>query len=189
MDIPGTSNVTQLLIAWRTGDPKALDELVPLIYTELRRIASRYVRRESRNRTIQTTDLVHEAYLRLVSSSELTWQNRAHFFAIAARLMRQILINYARKRRAHKRGEGQPMVSLEESAVLSREKSEEILALDEALQRLAGVDERMARIVELRYFTGLTIEETAEALSISPATVKREWQVARAWLYQEMTNR
>lgn len=178
--------VTRLLLLLKDGNQDVFDELAPLIYHELRTIASRYLKKEHRNLTIQTTDLVHEAYLRLVAENHYSWENRAHFFAIAARAMRQFLIHYARKRKTAKRGGGQFNLSLDETAVIAEQKSEEILALDEALSRLEAFDERMNRIVELRYFSGLSIKETAEVMAISPATVKREWVTARAWLSREL---
>lgn len=180
------TEVTRLLLELKGGNEAALQELTPLIYQELRRIASGYLRGESNKHTIQTTDLVHEAYLRLIDEAHFSWENRAHFFAVAARAMRQFLIYYAKKRKAGKRSGGKVHVSLDEGAVLAEQKSAEMLALDEALSRLEVLDQRLNRIVELRYFTGLTIEETAKALSISPATVKREWVTAKAWLYREM---
>lgn len=178
--------VTRLLVELREGNEAALQELTPIIYQELEQLAHAFLRRESRNATIQTTDLVHEAYLRLIEESHFNWENRAHFFAVAARAMRQFLIYYAKRKRAQKRGGDEARVTLDEGAVLAESKTAELLALDEALDRLSAFDQRMCRIVELRYFTGLTIEETARALAISPATVKREWQTARAWLYQEL---
>ncbi len=165
-----------------------MDELAPMIYQELRQIASRYLRSESNRQTIQTTDLVHEAYLRLIDEAYYSWENRAHFFAVAARAMRQFLIYYAKKQKTAKRGGGKKAISLDEGAILAEQKSDDVLALDEALLRLKALDERMNRIVELRYFSGLSIEETAEVLSISTATVKREWTTAKAWLYNELHN-
>ncbi len=179
-------NVTSLLLELKNGNEEAFESLAPLIYQELRQIASRYLKRESGKHTIQTTDLVHEAYLRLVDEAHYSWENRAHFFAVAARAMRQFLIYYAKYRKAAKRGGGQAEIALDEGAIIAEEKSEQILALDEALSRLKLKDERMSRIVELRYFSGLTIEETAEVLSISTGTVRYEWTMAKAWLHREL---
>ena len=186
MSTPPPNDITRLLLDLKAGDGNALGELTPLVYHELRQMASRYLRRESGQHTIRTTDLVHEAYLRLINESDQSWENRAHFFAVAARAMRQFLIASARRRKAAKRGGGRAAVTFEDGALLIQEKSEHLLALDEALSELAGFDDRMSRIVELRYFSGLTIEETAEVLGISPATVKRDWTTARAWLYTAM---
>lgn len=181
-----STEITRLLLALKDGKQEALEELTPLIYQELRGIASRLLKKESGKFTVQTTDLVHEAYLRLIDENQLSWENRAHFFAIAARAMRQYLVYYARKSKAAKRGGGQFNITLNEFQLRSEQKSQEILALDEALSRLETFDPRMNKIVELRYFSGLTIQETATVLSISPATVKREWVTAKAWLYNEM---
>ncbi|HQU72747.1 MAG: sigma-70 family RNA polymerase sigma factor [Calditrichaeota bacterium] len=185
---PDKREFTQLLLALRDGNQAALAEITPLIYHELRRLASHYLRQESKNRTIFTTDLVHEAYLRLIDQNYASIENRAHFFGAAARLMRQILVGKARERNAQKRGGGELKLSLDEGAVLSGQKTDELLALDEALDRLKTLDERMSRIVEMRYFTGLTIDETSQALGISTATVKREWSTARAWLATELSH-
>jgi RNA polymerase sigma factor (TIGR02999 family) len=163
-----------------------VDELLPIVYQELRRLAAAYLRRERPGQTLQPTALVHEAYLRLLKDRPDRWQNRAHFCAIAAHSMRQILIERARARGALKRGGPQPRVTLDESLVAGEDRSIDLLALDEALERLAALDPEQARLVELRYFGGLTIEETAEAMAISPATVKRHWTVARAWLAREL---
>lgn len=175
--------ITDLLRAAESGSSDAVDRLIPLVYQELRQMASRYLRNERSGHTLQTTGLVHEAYLRLVDQSRTTWKNRAHFFGIAAQAMRRILVDYARRRQSAKRNAGSP-ITLDEELV-PREEAE-ILGVDEALGRLGQLDERQGRIVELRYFAGLTIEETAEALDISPATVKREWLSARAWLQREL---
>lgn len=175
-------SVTNLLLAWGGGDAAAFDRLVPIVYDELHRQAERFLRSESPGHTLQTTALVHEAYLRLVDQREAHWQNRAQFFGIAGQLMRRILVDHARAHRAAKRGGNAVQVTLDESAVETSGADVDLLALDDALTRLAVLDAQQAKVVELRYFTGLGIEETAEALGISPATVKREWAMARAWL-------
>jgi len=180
------TEVTQFLRDWGEGDQQALDELLPIVYGELRRLAQHYLSRERPDHTLQPTALVHEAYLRLVDQRGIAWQNRAHFFGVAARLMRRILVDYARRRRAAKRGGGAPKITLDRVAAGSQDRPEDVLALDEALTRLAQLDPRQQRIVELRYFSGLTVEDIAETLGISPATVKREWSIARAWLSREI---
>lgn len=177
-------DVTQLLHQWSNGNEQALTSLLPIIYEELRKVAHQYLHRERAEQTLETTALVHEAYLKLVDQRSVSWQNRAHFFAIAAQAMRRILIDNARKRSAAKR-EGQK-ISLDDVAVLSSDRAEHLLALDEALQKLEKLDPQQSKIVELRYFGGLTIEETSEAMDLSPATVKREWAMARAWLYSSL---
>jgi len=179
--------MTQLLIDWSKGDRAALDQLMPLVHAELRRLAAHYMRRERPGHTLQTSALVNEAYLRLIDQKSVNWQSRAHFFGIAAQLIRQILIDHARKRQSAKRG-GAQQVSLDETAVVSRERSVELLALDEALDRLAAFDPRKARIVELRFFGGLTEEETAEVMAVSLPTVQREWRAAKAWLRRMLTD-
>jgi len=179
-------NITELLIAWHDGDESAPEELIPLVEKELHRIADRYMRRENPAHTLQTTALVNEAYIQLIDQRETRWQNRAHFFGIAARIMRRILLNYARDRRRDKRGGGGEKVSLSEVAVLSEERSDELIALDEALRKLESIDERKSRVVELRYFGGLSVEETAAFLKVSPVTVARDWKLARAWLRREI---
>ena len=171
----------------RAGSQPACAELFPLVYAELRRIAAREMRREKPGRTLQTTALVHEAYLRLLKDASLSFENRAHFLGIAARAMREILIEHARARAARKRGGGAERLTLDDLLAPVPSPSIDVLALDEALQRLARLDERHARVVELRYFGGLTVEETAAALGLSPATVKRAWTLSRAWLYRELT--
>jgi RNA polymerase sigma-70 factor, ECF subfamily len=180
------TNITELLIAWGEGDESAVEKLMPLVERELHRIADRYMRRENPAHTLQTTALVNEAYIQLVNQRETRWQNRAHFFGIAAGIMRRILLNYARHRRRDKRGGGVAQVSLSEVAVMSEEKSEELIALDEALRKLESIDERKSRVVELRYFGGLSVEETAAFLQVSPRTVARDWKLARAWLRREI---
>ena len=184
---PPSSEVTQLLLAWSEGDQTALDQLAPLVYEELRRLAHEYMRRENPGHTLQTTALVNEAYLRLVDLKRLQWQNRAQFFGIAAQLMRRILVDYARARHYQKRGGGARQVSLEEAAVMAKGRSAEFIALDDALESLAAIDPRKSRIVELRYFGGLSVKETAEVLHISPRTVLREGNLARAWLHRELS--
>jgi RNA polymerase sigma factor (TIGR02999 family) len=181
-------DMTRLLAAWSDGDRSALDKLAPLVYDELRRLAHGYMRRERADHTLQTTALVNEAYLRLVDQRDVRWQNRAHFFAIAAQMMRRILIDYARKRAYAKRGGGARMLPLEETAVLTDDRASELIALDEALDSLAQFDERKGRIVELRFFGGLSVEEVAEVVGVSPDTVTREWRRAKAWLSREIHN-
>ncbi len=178
--------VTQLLIAYSNGNRSALDQLLPMVYRELRRIAELRMRRERPDHTLNATALVHEAYIKLMDQGDVSWQNRAHFFAISSRLMRQILIDYARKHNAEKRGGGAPDTLLEGKEISLGERADELLALDEALEQLATFDERLARVVEYRFFGGLTIEETAAVLDISPMTVKRDWRKAKAWLYREL---
>ena len=179
--------VTQLLVEWRNGDEAAFDKLLPLVYDELRRIASRYMKRERAGHTLQTAALVNEAYLRLVNQQEIDWQDRAHFFAVAAQVMRHLLVDHARTNHYAKRGGNAIQVTLDEGAIVAESKNVEILALDEALTRLAAMDERKVKIVELRYFGGLSAEETAAVLELSEITVKREWLKAKAWLFRELT--
>ena len=185
---PAPQNVTQLLISWGNGNKEALDKLLPLVYDELRRQAARYLRRERAGHTLQTTALIHEAYLRLVDQKNVHWQNRAHFFGLAAQLMRRILVDHARTKKRDKRGGSDIRVSLTGVQVLAKSQEVDVVALDEALDRLEQLDEQQSRIVELRFFSGLTVEETAEALSISPATVKRDWSMAKAWLHRELSS-
>ncbi len=184
---PSAKDVTQLLGDWAKGNKEALDKLLPLVYDELRRLADRYLRRERPDHTLQPTALVHEAYLRLVDQSNVRWENRAHFFGIAANLMRQILVNHALSHRAAKRGGTASQLSLDDLGDVSQGLDVDLVALNDALARLAMFDPRQSRIVELRFFGGLTIEETAEVLGISPATVKREWTTAKAWLHCEIS--
>jgi RNA polymerase sigma factor (TIGR02999 family) len=182
------ANITRMLQEWSRGKQEALDALLPVVYAELRRQASSYLRRERAGHTLQTTALVNEAYLKLVDQRAVNWQNRAHFFGIAAQAMRRILVDYARQRHREKRGGIGENLPLEAAALASSgEKSVDLVALDEALERLAEFDERQAQIVELRYFSGLTIEETAEVLRLSPATVKSDWNTAKTWLRREIT--
>ncbi len=186
MESDSETNVSELLNVWGTGDQAALEKLMPLVYDELRRIAHRHLGRERAGHTLQTSALVNEAYLKLVKEREMHWQNRAHFFAIAARLMRLILVDYARGRNRVRRGGGALQVSLDEAMAVSDEQMADVLAMNEALDRLATFDERKSRVVELRYFSGLSVEETAEVLQISAVTVMREWRLAKAWLRKEL---
>lgn len=177
-----------MLRAWGEGDRAVLNQMLPLVYDELRRQAHRYLRRERPNHTLQTSALINEAYLKLVDQRAVQWQNRSHFFGIAAQAMRRILVDYAKTRNREKRGGAAADLPLEEALLVAATgQSIDLLALDEALTRLALLDEQQARVVELKYFSGLSIEETAEALGISPATVKRDWQMAKAWLHHELT--
>jgi len=185
---PSPHEVTQLLLDWSNGDQAALDKLMPLVHTELRRLAHHYMGRENQGHTLQTTALVNEAYLRLVGQKEVHWQNRAQFFGLAAQLMRHILVDHARSHAYAKRGGGAQRVPLEEAAVLSPERGAELVALDEALKKLERDYPRQCRIVELRYFGGLTVEETAEVMKVSPETVMRDWKVAKARLRREMSH-
>ncbi len=181
-----TEQVTQLLIDWSRGDAEALEQLMPLVYEELRGLAARAMRRERQGHTLQATALVNEAYLRLIDQNRVEWQNRAHFFGVAAQLMRRITLMHARASKAQKRGGGGPKISFDESLQLSQGQASELIRLDDALAALARVDPRKSRVVELRFFAGLTVEESAEVLGISTATVKREWRAARAWLLLEL---
>jgi RNA polymerase sigma-70 factor (ECF subfamily) len=185
---PSPGEVTQLLVDWGNGDKAALDRLTPLVHEELHRLAHRHMRLERPNHTLQTTALVNEAYVRLVDQRNLHWKNRAHFFSIASRLMRRILVDLARAHYGPKRGGRAPQVSLDGAAIVSQERAGELVALDEALTRLASMDERKSKVVELRFFGGMSVEETAEALGVSPITIKRDWQTAKAWLYRELEN-
>jgi RNA polymerase sigma factor (TIGR02999 family) len=184
--MPPSSDITDLLVAWSDGDEVALESLMPLVEREIRKIAHDKMRRENPWHTLQTTALVNEAYMRLINQKQTRWQNRAHFFAIAAQIMRRILLNYARDRKRKKRGGQAVQVSLGEATAVAEEKSAEIIALDEALKRLAAFDERKSRVVELRYFGGLNVEETAEVLKVSPITVMRDWKLAKTWLAREL---
>ena len=184
-----SQNITRMLKDWSVGGSReALDQLLPYVYDELHRQASRYLRRERSDHTLQTTALIHEAYLKLIDQREVEWQNRAHFFAVAAQAMRRILVDYARTRKREKRGGDDVKLQLDEAVNVSGgEKSIDLVALDEALTRLSKFDERQARVVELRYFSGMTEEETAEVLGTSPATVRRDWNMAKAWLHSQLT--
>lgn len=182
--------VTQLLVDWSNGDQNALEQLTPLVYDELRRLAGRYLRKERPDHTLQSTELVHEAYMRMVDQRKVRWQNRAHFFAIAAQMIRRILVDHARNRQALKRGAAQYKIPLEDIDAAAAPRNDiDLVALDEALEGLAALDPQQSRIVELRFFTGLSVDETAEALRVSPATVKRDWTTAKAWLFREMSGR
>ena len=186
MDMPPPKEVSRLLVDWGNGDQAALDELIPLVYDELRRLAGRYMRRESQGHTLQTSALVNEAYLRLVDQRSVQWQNRAHFFGVAAQLMRRILVDHARSRSRAKRGGRALMVSLDEQAVISKEVAE-VIAVDVALKNLAEMDPRKSQIVEMKFFGGLTTEEVAEVLNVTSRTVEREWRKAKAWLNRALS--
>ncbi|MBL8187320.1 MAG: sigma-70 family RNA polymerase sigma factor [Acidobacteria bacterium] len=187
MTIPTSANVTQLLIDWRGGNNDALNQLMPLVYDELRGLAKRYMRRESASHTLQTNALVNEAYLRLVNQQNVDWQNRAHFFAIAAQVMRHLLVDHARSKQYAKRGGGAQQITLDEGLAVTDDNAVELLALHQALERLEAIDDRKSKIVELRYFGGLSTEETAEVLGVSEITIKREWAKAKAWLFRELS--
>jgi RNA polymerase sigma factor (TIGR02999 family) len=178
--------ITRLLADWSNGDRQALEKLTPLVYDELRRLAGRYLRQERSGHTLQSTALVHEAYMKLVGQNNVRWQNRAHFFGIAAQMIRRILVDYARARKADKRGAGAERLSLDEAIALPGGQDLDLVALDDALEGLAKIDPRQSRLVELRFFAGLTIEETAEVMQMSLATAKRDWVSAKAWLSREV---
>lgn len=180
-------DVTRLLVSWSNGNQQALEQLTPLVYAELRRLAGRYLRRERSDHTLQSTALVHEAFLRLVDQRDVRWQNRAHFFGVAAQIIRRILVDYARARQTAKRGSDACKLSLDEAIGVAERRDMDLIALDDALEGLAEIDPQQARIVELRFFTGLSIEETAEVLGVSRATVNRDWVTAKAWLFRELT--
>ncbi len=182
-----TQEITRLLLDWGSGNKAALDELMPLVYEELRRLAKYYMRGQQPGHTLQTTALVNEAYLKLIDSSQVNWQNRAHFFAISAQLMRRILVDFARARNSLKRGGEQIQITLDERLETPFERETDLVALDEALEKLAKLNLRQSQIVELRYFGGLSEEEIAESLKISVRTVRRDWSVARAWLFRELS--
>ena len=179
--------VTQLLCEWRNGDPSALEKLIPLVEPELQRLAHRYMSRERAGHTLQTTALLDDAYLQLSEKGHVQWENRAHFFAVAAQIMRRIMVDHARQRHALKRGGGAIRVTLDECAAVTQTRADELLALDEALEKLAAADQRKARVVEMRYFGGLTIEESADVLNIHVNTVMRDWTAARAWLFAALS--
>ena len=179
--------ITQLLLSWSKGDKAALDQLIPLVYPELRKLARRYMGRENPEHTLQTSALINEAYLRLVDQQAVEWQDRAHFFAVAAQVMRHILIDHARSHRYDKRGGGAQHLPLDDAEVVGQERAVELVALDDALTSLAKLDERKSKIVELRFFGGLSVEETAEVMKVAPITVMREWRAAKAWLYREIS--
>lgn len=181
-------SITQLLVAWSNGDRAALDELVPLVHSELRRIARNYMRGERKGHTLQTTALINEAYVRLVDQKHVKWQNRAHFLAIASELMRRILVDYARRRQYQKRGGGAIQLTLGDAETIAANRSPDLVALDEALTSLAEIDPRRSRVVELKFFGGLSIDETAEVLKVSTKTVERDWTIAKAWLHKTLKN-
>jgi RNA polymerase sigma-70 factor (ECF subfamily) len=181
-------DVTQLLVAWSNGNQAALDRLMPLVDQELHRLAHHYMRRENAGHTLQTTALVNEAYLKLIDQKHVHWKNRAHFFALSAQLMRRILVDHARARQYAKRGGGAKRISFDEALVVSPERGADLVALDEALSKLTSIDTRKGKVVELRFFGGLSVDETAEALQISAVTVMREWSMAKAWLYNSLKN-
>jgi RNA polymerase sigma factor (TIGR02999 family) len=187
MDTPSTHEITQLLIAWDKGDEVALEQLMPLVHRELHGIARRYMAGERPGHILQTTALIHEAYLRLINWKNVGWQSRAHFFGLAAQMMRHILVDFARAQRREKRGGDRLQVSLSEAANLGKEQSADLVALDDALQDLEKLDPRQARVVELRFFAGLSLEETAEVLKVSVGMVRRDWSLAEAWLYRELS--
>jgi RNA polymerase sigma factor (TIGR02999 family) len=187
MESPSPHDITSLLQAWSAGDKQALDQLTPLVYQDLHRAAQRYMASERATHTLQTTALIHEVYVRLVDVDGIKWQDRAHFLAICARLMRRILIDWARSRHYHKRGGGAVHVSLDEALTLSPTANDEMVALDDALNKLAAKDSRKAQVVELRFFGGLSVEETAEALRVSAETVMRDWRLAKVWLLRELS--
>ena len=188
MDKSASPEITQLLVAWGDGDKQALDRLMPFVYDELRRLARHYMRGQRSDHTLETTALVNEAYLRLIDSSRVRWQNRTHFFAISAQLMRRILVDFARAKNAKKRGGDDQKITFDEALPVLAEKEAELLDLDEALNELGEMNERQARIVEMRYFGGMSEKEIGEALDISPRTVRRDWSVARAWLFSKLKN-
>lgn len=185
VDSPG---ITQLLVEWGNGDQSALENLIPLVYDELRQMAKRYMRRQPSGRTLQTTELIHEAYLKLARQNPHHWQNRMHFFAVASQVMRHILVDYARAKSNKKRGGWQERITLDEGMISASQRAEEMVALDEALLQLEAMDERKSKIVELKYFGGLTTEEIADFLKVSPKTVKRDWQFSRTWLLRTLSN-
>ncbi|HEX5705990.1 MAG TPA: sigma-70 family RNA polymerase sigma factor [Pyrinomonadaceae bacterium] len=184
--MPSRPHITELLIDWSNGDQEAFEHLIPLVEAELHRLAHHYMSRENAGHTLQTTALINETFIRLVDQTRVRWQNRAHFFGVAAHIMRRVLLSYARDQRRLKRGGGAVRVSLSEADAISAERSVELLALDDALSRLAEIDARKSRVVELRFFGGLSVEETAEVLGVSAVTVMRDWNMARAWLAREL---
>jgi RNA polymerase sigma factor (TIGR02999 family) len=189
-EMPGAQkqmDITQLLLEWGGGDATALEQLMPVVYSELRKIARRFMRRQGPNNTLQTTELVNEAYLRLIDSSRVNWQNRTHFFAVSAQLMRRVLVDAARRRNSQKRGGGQVRVTLDDRLDIAEADGTDVVALDEALRRLAELNPRHSRIVELRYFGGLTEDQVAELLEVSPRTVRRDWSLAKAFLFRELS--
>ena len=187
MPLEPAADVTQLLVSWSAGNQAALEELMPLVYSELRRLAAAYLRRERPDHTLQSTALVHEAFLRMVNQRDVEWRNRAHFYGIAAQMIRRILVDHARSHYAEKRGSHAVKLSLDEALAVPESTELDLLGLNDALEQLAQMDARQNRIVELRFFAGLSIEETAEVMQLSPATIKREWNSARAWLFREIS--
>ena len=185
--MPSPKEVTELLLAWSEGDRSALEQLIPLVYDELHKMARRYMVREQVAHTLQTTALVNEAYIRMIDMRKVQWQNRAHFFAVSAQLMRRILVDFARSRNYQKRGGGRRRVTLDDALEVSPQQDADLVLLDEALDALAVVDDRKRRVVELRFFGGLTVEETAHVLEVSPDTVMRDWKMAKVWLLREMS--
>lgn len=189
METPPTNDITTQLLAWNQGDAAALEQLIPAVYQELRRMAERYLRQENPGHTLQPTALVHEAYLRLIDQTRVEWQNRAHFFGVAAQMMRRILVDHAKTKQRVKRGGNAVNLSLEEALHYGQDRAAELIALDDALHALATFDSRKSRVVELRYFGGLSVEETAQVLEIAPKTVTRDWNMAKAWLNQQLSNK
>ena len=187
MPIATSHEVTQLLMAWNDGDQSALERLIPLVHAELHRIARRYMRNERAGHMLQTSALINEAYMRLIDAQQVHWQNRAHFFGIAAQLMRRVLVDFARSRSYKKRGGGAFQVSLDETMVITKERGEDLVALDEALSALSELDERKGRVVEMRFFGGLSEKEIAEALTVSQETVRRDWRLAKSWLRRRLS--
>jgi RNA polymerase sigma factor (TIGR02999 family) len=186
MKTPPPNEITERLIAWGAGDRAALDQLIPVVYQELRRMAGNYLRQENPGHTLQPTALVHEAWLRLIDQARVNWRNRAQFFGVAAQMMRRILVDHAKAKHREKRGGEAVKLSLDEAINLSQERAADLLALDDALYELTRVDKRKGRVVELRYFGGFSVEETAQILGVSPETVMRDWKMAKAWLYQQI---
>ncbi|HEU0172635.1 MAG TPA: sigma-70 family RNA polymerase sigma factor [Blastocatellia bacterium] len=186
MHTPSPNEITERLIAWGAGDRAALDHLLPIVYQELRRMAGHYLRQESPGHTLQPTALVHEAWLRLIDQTRVNWRNRAQFFGVAAQMMRRILVDHAKTKHREKRGGDAVKLSLDEMINLSRERAADLIALDDALDALTRIDERKSRVVELRYFGGFSVEESAQILEVSPETVMRDWKIAKAWLYQQI---
>jgi RNA polymerase sigma-70 factor, ECF subfamily len=186
MNTPSPNEITERLIAWGKGDAAALNELIPVVYQELRRMAGHYLRLENPGHTLQPTALVHEAWLRLIDQTRVNWQNRAQFFGVAAQMMRRILVDHAKTKHREKRGGDAVKLSLDDVINISQERAADLIALDDALDTLAAMDERKSRVVDLRYFGGFSVEETAQILEVSPDTVMRDWKMAKAWLYQQI---
>lgn len=184
---PSPENVTQLLVRWGNGDQAAFDQLMPIVYAELRRMARGYMNRQGADHTLQTTALVHEAYFKLAGESDKQWQNKSHFFAVAAKAMRHVLVDYARSSQAAKRGGGHDFIPLDDARIPPPDRMEELVALDDALNVLSTLNPRQSEVVEMRFFGGLSVEETAQSLNVSPETVMRDWRAAKAWLYQQLS--